>query len=173
MQERFDIELDPFALARKGRSIAGRIPSKLLTRVVDLIGSEGEFDAQLDFGIDNHGLRFVRGSAHGRVTLQCQRCLETYQDTLDVDFTLALVKSEQQIAALPEEYEPLLVEDDVLLLKDIIEDEIILALPTAPVHSAQECSAAQTEESQVNSPQLDEQTQRPFAGLAELMKQKK
>ena len=76
MQERFDIELDPYALAKQGRSVSGRLVAKSLSRVVDLVGSEAEFEAQLDFGIDPNGLRIVSGAVQGKVTLQCQRCLD-------------------------------------------------------------------------------------------------
>ena len=176
MQERFDIELDPYALAKQGRSVSGRLVAKSLSRVVDLVGSEAEFEAQLDFGIDPNGLRIVSGAVQGKVTLQCQRCLEKFEGLLDIKFSLALVRSEQQIASLPEEYEPLLIEHELILLKDIVEDEIILALPTAPVHKLEECPAA-TAQIETCAREVDEEdeqvTQRPFANLAELMKQKK
>ena len=171
-QQRFDITLDPFELARKGQQFEGLILSRDMSRVVDLIGVDATLRARLDFGIDENGLRFVTGSVAGAVALECQRCLKSFDYELDIQFKLGLVRSETQIAALPDEYEPLLVEDETLLLRDIVEDEIILALPTAPSHSEGPCAEKLAEKTDETAEQQDEDTQRPFANLAELMKKK-
>lgn len=92
-----------------------------------------------------HGiLRPVAGSepehwlhlqAQAVVPLQCQRCLQTYAQALQVDRRFLFVAHEKQAEQLDEE-----LEDDVLMLParldlaDLLEDELILALPLVPRH---------------------------------------
>ncbi len=170
---RFDIEQDPFDLAKKGRFVAGSILTKDLRRVADLVGDAGVLDAQLEFAIDELGLRVVSGTVKGAVDLVCQRCLETYAHTVSLAFTLGLVKTEAQIERLPDEYEPLLVEGDVIYLQDIIEDEIILALPAAPLHDEAVCSQKGVAVSVQKTPPQTVETRRPFENLSDLLGKKK
>ncbi len=173
MFTRFDIEQDPFDLAKKGRFVAGSILTRDLRRVSDLVGDAGVLDVQLEFGIDDLGFRVVSGTVKGAVDLVCQRCLGTYVYAMDLAFTLGLVKSEAQIERLPDEYEPLLVEGEVLFLQDIIEDEIILALPAAPLHDEAVCSQKGVAVSvQKTQPQTVEM-RRPFENLSDLLGKKK
>ena len=166
---RFDIEQDPFELAKKGRVIAGTVLVKDLLRINDLVGDAGALDASLEFGIDDTGLRIVTGKVEGDVNLECQRCMGRYTSSLKLAFTLGLVKNESQIERLPDEYEPLLVEGDFVCLQDIIEDEIILALPAAPLHDEADCSQVRvTVSKQETQPQVVE-TRRPFGNLSDLL----
>ncbi|MEO8123637.1 MAG: DUF177 domain-containing protein [Burkholderiales bacterium] len=70
-----------------------------------------------------------------RVDLTCQRCLSAVQVTLAVDRWFHFVADEQQAAALDAESD-----DDVLAssrsldLRELAEDELLLALPLVPRH---------------------------------------
>ena len=69
------------------------------------------------------------------VALQCQRCLQAVAQTLMVDRRLRFVRSESEAERLDES-----AEDDVLVLSprldlhELVEDELILALPLVPRH---------------------------------------
>ena len=65
--------------------------------------------------------------------LVCQRTLETFSYRLSIDQRLGLIADESGEAALPAGYEPLLVPDGQLAIADVIEDELILALPVVPL----------------------------------------
>ncbi len=73
--------------------------------------------------------------AQAVVPLQCQRCLQTYAHTLQVDRRYLFVAHEKQAEQLDEE-----LEDDVLVMParlnmaELLEDELILALPLVPRH---------------------------------------
>lgn len=168
---RFDIKQDPFELAKKGRVICGEISSKSLPRLKDILVGDALFQAQMDFGISDTGQRVVTGDVKGDVELLCQRCLESFTQHIKFSFKLGIVSSEQEIARLTEDCEPLLVEGDEILLSDIIEDELILALPPAPTHKEGECSASSYAQSNESMEDVaDETRQRPFEGLADLLK---
>lgn len=81
----------------------------------------------------------VHLQAKGEVHLVCQRCLEAVQHRLTVETTLRFVPSEQQAEALDEssDDEDVLALPKRLNLHELIEDELILALPLVPRH--EEC----------------------------------
>lgn len=168
---RFDISLDPFDLAKKGQVFRGYVQTKDLSRIADQLRQSTELAVELDFGVDALGIRVVLGKVQGELCLECQRCLEPYMHKVDLTFRLAIVASEEMIARLPEGYEPLLVDADEVFLRDIIEDEVILALPNTSTHSEALCSAVSVESSEPEAEVDSEDSRRkPFQGLADLLK---
>jgi len=71
-----------------------------------------------------------------QVWLTCQRCLQPYEVPLALDRRLRFVRGESQAEALDAE-----LEDDVLALsrsldlRELVEDELLLALPLVPRHA--------------------------------------
>ena len=71
------------------------------------------------------------------VWMTCQRCLQPFSVSLVLDRRIRFVRGEAQAEALDAE-----VEDDVLALsrsldlRELIEDELLLALPIVPRHDA-------------------------------------
>ena len=78
---------------------------------------------------------------------------------------------------IPGPYEPFVVESLPLRLSDMIEDEIILALPSIPRHELAQCPASEwlqeKKPSATDSGADDEQRQSPFSALADLNTQNK
>ncbi len=74
--------------------------------------------------------------AETEVVLQCQRCLQPSTEALALDRRLRFVRGEDEAARLDEDSE-----DDVLALQprtdlhELLEDELILALPLVPMHA--------------------------------------
>ncbi len=74
-------------------------------------------------------------AARGRVWRECQRCLQPVALDLEVSRPLRFVADEATAAALDAESE-----DDVLVasrhldLHELVEDELLLALPLVPMH---------------------------------------
>ena len=65
--------------------------------------------------------------------LTCQRSLEVFALPVSVDARLGFIVREEDEAGLPQDYEPLLIDPAGLRPADVIEDELILALPLVPV----------------------------------------
>ena len=73
---------------------------------------------------------------------------------------------------LPEHYEPVLVEEKRLALVDLVEEELLLAVPQVPRNpQAGGMELPQEVSVEASSGDEREQTHRPFAGLAGLMKE--
>lgn len=105
--------------------------------------------------------------------MQCQRCMDEVEIAIDSTFTLGVVDSEAFAEKLPEKYEPLLIEEDEkLFLQDLIEDELILALPIVAMHPDQECQTSyagdQAAGEDENLRQAESQQESPFAMLKDL-----
>jgi len=113
----------------------------------------------------------IRLVAHATVHLTCQRCLQPMAQDLGVDRTIRFVPGEDQAEQLDEE-----LEEDVLALPrtldlaELIEDELILALPIVPMHVA--CPQPLTSVGEVDADlsETEEAPANPFAVLAALRK---
>ena len=107
----------------------------------------------------------IQGRTVGR--LECQRCLQPLNQVLQVDRHLRFVAGEDEAARLDEESE-----DDVLTLVarldvfELLEDELILALPLVPRHDA--CPEPLNAAAPSAPPAADEARRNPFAALAAL-----
>jgi len=118
------------------RYFEGTFPLTAFARLRDsLVDAEGECRFSLEFGRDAMNQAFVEVRAEADLPLQCQRTLERYLQPVKVVQRLGLITSEAQESALPEEMEPLLVpESGELRGIDLVEDELILALPVVPIN---------------------------------------
>jgi len=176
---RLPVHIDPLRMAESRRLLEGSIALAEMVRLGEsLQDTQGEVSISLEFGIDNEGIRFIHGHVQAEVSLICQRCLETMRYPLDSEFMLGLVRSTTEAENLPSHYEPLLVDDEPLFLRDIIEDELLLALPIVAMHAPEECSAELNSAPQSEQAQEDEDTgttagDNPFAVLADLKKDRK
>jgi uncharacterized protein len=70
--------------------------------------------------------------------MTCQRTLKRFAQPIDSTSDVAVVASESEADALPEDLEPKLVPDGRLRLVELVEDELLLALPLVPRDPASE-----------------------------------
>ncbi len=135
--------VDAWRMVQARRSFQGILPLAALPRLRDsLAATDGEVVFEIEFGKDDLGIAYVSVRADTALPLTCQRTLEPFTLPVHVDTRLGLIVREADEAALPGGYEPLLTRDGLLCLADVIEDELILALPVVPVkpgavHAAQ------------------------------------
>jgi len=131
MSGRLPVQVDPLDLADKRRTIEGDLPVSTLRRLGDWLHSrEGTIDVQLHFGRDEAGRRVMQGRLGGELQLVCQRCLTPFALPVARPVDLVLVETEAEAGLLPEELEPLVVgENRGVHTVDLLEDELILALP--------------------------------------------
>lgn len=75
-------------------------------------------------------------AAQCRVTLTCQRCLQPVHEPLSVERDILFAATEAEAEALDEELEEdVMVLPRALDLQELVEDELILALPLVPRHA--------------------------------------
>ena len=159
-------KIDPWRLAAESGRLEGSLALAALPRLIaELNRTDGVVSVALVAGIDPRGVRFIGGALQTGVELVCQRCLGRLRLALDVTVSLGLVHSEAEADRLPEEYEPLLVPEGTIRVADLVEDELLLALPQIPRHDdARDCEA-----NGYRTPDRVEHDQ-PFATLASLLR---
>ena len=126
--------IDPLALVDKRRHFKGSLPLSQMSRLHDLLfDREGDVGFELRFGKEGR-IAAVTGSVQAELKLQCQCCLGSIPWTVSSIVNLGVVRSIDEADRLPEGYEPLLLEGDTLPLADILQEELLLAVPAIPQH---------------------------------------
>ncbi|CAK0765211.1 23S rRNA accumulation protein YceD [Gammaproteobacteria bacterium] len=137
--------IDPFRLADQEREIRGTYPLAKLDRLIPSLHSpEGEVVFALHFGRDLESKPVIHGQVTTKLSLICQRCLTPMWFLIDCPVFLGIVQSMSEADRLPEEAEPLLVTETLVSIQELIEDELILALPIVATHEMEECPARET-----------------------------
>jgi uncharacterized protein len=169
MSDRLPEYIDPLHLADKRGTLKGQIPLKGLDRLSEILANDtGTVSVELFFGREGR-LAKVDGHIEAVLELVCQNCLEALKWPIDCLIKLGVVTSIDQANRLPEDYEPLLVEEEKIPLKNIIEDEILLILPAFPKHP-HHCFVQKFDKNNVVPLANDEQStpENPFSLLAKL-----
>lgn len=170
-------KLDLAAFAHDGASLEGEWPATSLERLADAAAPEAPASGWPALGWQLHGeIRKPKGGAEqtwlhvtasAQVAQTCQRCLKPVQETIEVDRWIRFVGTEAEAAALDADSD-----DDVLALprhldaRELIEDELLLALPLVPRHDVCPEPLPQAEADDVEAE--EEQRPNPFAKLAAL-----
>ncbi len=167
MPDQFPDQISPISFARNGKAIQQTLSLQPFERAVSMLLNEhGALEVNLQFNTDESGIPVLNGSLQAQVQLPCQRCMEAMEVSLDSEFNMALIQDEAEEETLPEQYEPLLVDEKQFSLKDFIEDELILAIPVVVSHEAHACSASQYLQDET---ELEEQErENPFQILEQL-----
>ncbi len=165
--------IEPIVLAEKGRTLAGRLPVSRLDRLCQsLRDGKGDVEVSLHFDKDEGGQPNVTGRLVTTLQLECQRCMQAMDLAMNVDVQLGIVRTQQQADSLPDNYDPLLVSEEQITAADIVEDELILALPLVALHEMEDCPAAEMLAAQDEQDVAVPPRENPFAVLAELKKER-
>jgi len=114
------------------------------------------------------GLPVADLSFRGVVALQCQRCLQPMERTLERVSRIALIGSEEEAARVPSEREPVLAAGGRISIGELLTEELLLLLPIVPLH--EDRAGCTSEPVAAAPPPAGGETHRPFANLAELLK---
>lgn len=153
------------ALADEGRRFELQIPLRQLARVAPLLADpDGSVRGSVQL-LREQGRVMADVALQAELQLRCQRCLGPVRTSLESGSRVAMVESETEAATLPPELETALAPEGRVRLADLIEEELLLALPAAPRHADGECPAAVA----VAQEGAQQTVQRPFAALGELL----
>lgn len=154
------------------REFDGRLPLSAMPRLREALADDaGEVAFTLSFDHDALQVPYVELRIEARLPLECQRTLQRFELPVSLVQRLGLLRAgdddgEAAEAALPPGYEALVVADDgAIRPADLVEDELILAVPVVPISPGSESverdwPVAEDEAEKAN----------PFAALAALKK---
>ena len=153
-----------------------KIPLAELPRVShELIGTDGEVSGRVRFSRQmGHAVADLDVQAAPEVV--CQRCMLPMRWPVKVKSRIALVSDYDSADRVPDGMEVFLVEADSVSVRDLVDEEVMLALPHVPRHEeGSECAGRKVElpgqdaDAEESAPA---QVQKPFAQLGELLKRK-
>lgn len=124
-----------------------------------------------DFQRDEEGRYLASVEVVMRVVVPCQRCMGAMTVDLTSSSLLAAVWTDEQAQALPARYDPLITEGETDLWQ-LVEDELLLALPPFSYHGDEQCGvktgrAISTVTADVDAVPVEEKVN-PFSVLAAL-----
>lgn len=133
-------KVDPFRFADNRVHVQGKLLVKEMSRLCASLNNDaGEVMANVQFGVDEQGMRYMRGAYSVHLMLQCQRCMEPFEYDISGDFSSGIVHTEEEADLLPKGYDPLILKEGELVIQDVIEDELIISLPLVPMHAVKDC----------------------------------
>jgi len=164
-------------LAARAALLERHVELDQLARVTAAGGLEGtRIDAHVRFGTFDRRST-VHVNIEGVVVMECQRCLQPCECPVEESANLMLVPLDTDV--VPDDYEPLLGSAEQMSLAEVIEEQVLLAMPLVPVHAdAARCAVlAGTEQpppvaAVKSATQAAEDKQMPFANLREMLEKK-
>ena len=174
MSRDFPDLIDPWKAADGKRTFQGNMPIKRMKRLASLLVSvEGTADFSARFGYDEQKDVVVDLSVSAELVLICQRSLEPYSELVQRSSRLLVIEDLAEQDLMPDNYDAVLVENGRLALLEAVEDELLLGIPQVPVNPAvKEIELSTDGGVRPASEQKKELIQRPFAALADMLKDK-
>ena len=132
------VVIDSRSFASDGASLRGELPAVALTRLLDLLTSASRGVPYRITGrsADLGGSQLLV-EVDGTLSLCCQRCLETIEYPIQVRSLLEFVDSDDDLTQeeLEDDSRDFLPDQKELDVAVLIEDEILLALPSVARHA--------------------------------------
>ncbi len=138
------ITIDPYKSAQRRLVCDGYFELSGMNRLLAACQSVGEqAKVNVKFSVDEQGLIAISGTGSASVTLTCQRCNEGFEQDLEVSYSFSPAKNPEKAAELPSYYDAIeLDENGEVNLRELVEDELLLAIPLIPRHDLKDCQAA-------------------------------
>jgi uncharacterized protein len=163
--------ISPSRQATEGGTVQGVVALAQLPRLQAALerigGGRGEIEVELRLWRDAQQRLVLSGTVSGRLTLQCQRCLGPMDWDASLELELLVLPGEAGADVLDAGAEFVMAPEDSLSPRQVVEDELILALPLIPRHDNDEdCQAPAHEPVPAEAP--DKGKPNPFAVLKRL-----
>jgi len=124
------------SMADRQVTLSGELDFGLLTRLKSLLHSDaGSVSATLRFRQRQAGWLAVTLEFQAWVELECQRCLEPFRQDLAESVDVAVAEAGSMPATTPAGFEPFEMTGGRLQPAQLIEDELIVAIPLVPKHA--------------------------------------
>ena len=156
----------------KTRSLSDELAVASLARVKSVaMEDSGPFAVRFAFE-PQQGLVLVTGTVSGHINVRCERCLESLCIEVDSELRVALDDGGSN-EGLPAGYETISMTDGQVRLAELVEDEVLLAVPLVARHEDGQCGALAKQLEQLRASPASKATTSPFAGLDKLMRNKR
>ena len=118
----------------------GQLDVEKLSRLCELLASDqGGITLKFEFKNSDFEVPMITGEIQTSLQIECQRCLQAMETELGFDFKL-LVDAADDIVR-ESSLDTIYSEDGNIDIFEVVEDEIILALPLVSMHPHDTCNA--------------------------------
>lgn len=107
---------------------------------------------------------------NGTATLTCQRCVQPMSEAVSSSVRVALIAAEADMGRVPDNLEPMLAAGGHVSIGELVEEELLLALPIVPLHMRGNDCVLARDAPLLSEPGPGHTTQKPFERLSELLK---
>jgi len=131
--------IDAFEFCRTSGHLEGVTPLTEMPRLAaDCANASGEIAWSIEGGVTPQGYPTMTLSVAGTVQLVCQRCLAPFDYHLDSSTQLVLGRDDEEADGMEEVLDDdsidVIVGSHAADIRELLEDEALLALPQAPKH---------------------------------------
>jgi uncharacterized protein len=137
--------IDPIQLAERVAHLRGTLPLAGMARLKGSgLDQSGSVEVNLQFARSGSSqVCEARGTVHAALRMICQRCLEPMTLSLTVRPQWLFVRAGEGRETAIDEVAELMEVDRPVALSELVEDELLLAMPMIPMHRLEECPARQ------------------------------
>lgn len=152
--------IDPIQLAERAARLSGTLALAGMPRLAESCADrQGSIDIELHFERSGDAKVYAaHGSVRAAVKVTCQRCLEPMTLSLVVRPQWLFVRAGDGRETPPDEEAEVIEVDRPVVLSELVEDELLLAMPMIPMHRLEECPARKYSAT-------GKERESPFAGL--------
>ena len=163
--------IDPMKLITREANLSGVLQLEFMTRLSEAVLSGSDADVELEFVRNEQGSATILGVASSDVFVKCQRCLEAVGFPLRANISLLLVQGEEAEKQVSSEYDVFVLDEneDTVLLHELVEDELLLCLPSIPMHEEGCCTVPEHARKSEKLSEIKSESS-PFQVLAGLKK---
>ena len=132
--------IDPIECLKDQQVFEGSLDSNSLPRLSEVLSEANTaIPYRLTFSSDEAGRCIVHCLITTCLKLVCQRCTGSMDLPVKIDSSLCVIANDRQAEKLPKRYEPLVTEAGMVSPQDVVEEELLLAIPMIPRHSDADC----------------------------------
>lgn len=132
--------IDSLKFAREHERLAGGLEVARLERLrEDLYDAAGSVDFTLTGALDDKGRPVLQLGIVADLRLRCQRCLGPVAFPMTTSTTLVLASEERDFESAELDGLEAVPASRQLRVRDLVEDELLLAMPMVPRHADEAC----------------------------------
>lgn len=169
MSREFPDWVNPLKAAEGNRIYRGTIAIARMTRLSPMLsGPAGEASFEASFSRDRLGFAIMNLKVEAKLPLVCQTSLELFEEVVARESNLAAISELEEQDEIPGHYEVVWVESNRLKFLEVVQDELILAVPQVPRKPGLKELKYSTDPKEDFS-QLSGEQNKPFAALGSLL----
>ena len=132
--------IDPLHLAKNKEQIEGFLSLDSLGRLEEiLLDNGGQVQYSLSFDFDASGICLIESKIGAKLSVKCQRCLDPMGIEIKKSSILGVYRNFDEFKKLKNDYEPFQLDEELIVVKTLVEEEVVLAIPLAPMHADKNC----------------------------------